>query len=106
YYWRDFNGTIPDDAVVAVYDGIEEGFVGNVLVYQGGLFVGELKRDVPSITISGLINGQNEVRTVNKYIKILCTLHPGNFEWIPANLDTLPYITEHLVVGGWETEVY
>lgn len=105
YYWRDYKGEIPRDALAAGLD--KEGnelYVGQVL-YRGYL-------------IPGRINGTDKKiyfiydteQSVTVYIKILCTQHPENYQWILTSSEEFSHLAHKNLMpeGGYQLnyEVY
>ncbi|RZC31892.1 hypothetical protein BDFB_013372, partial [Asbolus verrucosus] len=99
YYWRDFDGSIPSDAVLGTNDQEVNTYVGNAGIYGGGLLIGQLFPNDSYITVTGK---PEPVQTTDKFVKILCSQHPELLQWFPVNSDTFDTIPFHLVQGGWE----
>ncbi|XP_063913026.1 uncharacterized protein LOC135129710 [Zophobas morio] len=100
YYWRDYNGEIPDDAVPAGYDkNLERTYVGQLLVLNHGLLTTRIYKGIKSVTAS-----KQGIHTSCEAVKILCSQHLEKFVWLPAKACTLhtDIIGKHLVVGGYE----
>lgn len=102
YYWRNYNGGIPSDAVQAGLDKsgkpiyIGQGFFLNTGLIPGTLHAGSTNFKVTAVGI---------VFSTNKYVKILCSKHPNNFRWITVNYSDIALLTNvHLVEGGVETD--
>ncbi|XP_022916061.2 uncharacterized protein [Onthophagus taurus] len=96
YYWRDYNGAIPPDAVTAAY----------------GVYIGQVYRNctlIPGALYSenqnfvGEFYGKFETKT---NIKILCS--HGLLKWVMVNLDDVPFEDPDckLVRGGFEGDTF
>ncbi|KAK4874967.1 hypothetical protein RN001_014327 [Aquatica leii] len=105
FYWRDYNGEVPKDALPGGMDRDHKPtYIGQV-VYSGVL--------VPGHIISGVKKmyyyGDYSARVETENIKILCTKHPDNFEWIKSNgNDVKSQSRMRLIPGGFSNgeEVY
>ncbi|KAF5297400.1 hypothetical protein FQR65_LT01331 [Abscondita terminalis] len=98
YYWRDFDGTIPDDALPGGIDST------NKPIYIGQVFATYL---IPAKIYSNDKQAYYEYGgkefSVTENIKILCTQHPEQFSWIPTDNNRIKSITNtSLVLGGYE----
>ena len=66
YYWREYTGTIPDDALVGGQDiNKKDVYIGQAYVHGDGLIVSEIFPGVREVHAP--ING---VKTVKSYIKV------------------------------------
>ncbi|RZB38911.1 DUF3421 domain containing protein [Asbolus verrucosus] len=100
YYWRDYNGMIPDDAFPGGKD--KDGndiYIGQIYVHCYGLCIGPIfpgRREVEFYCW-----GTNRVTNV---IKILCTQRPDDLKWLTTNYSTfhLHTINKNLVIGGYD----
>jgi hypothetical protein len=99
YYWRDYNGLIPEDALPGGRDiNGKDTYIGQIYMHGFGLFIGQI---IPGkLEINVPCHG---VRKQNYAIKILCTKHKNNFGWLSTtstsfHVDT---IEKHVVVGGY-----
>ncbi|KAK5641553.1 hypothetical protein RI129_010100 [Pyrocoelia pectoralis] len=98
YYWRDFNGTVPSDA-----------YPGGTDVTGKPIFIGQVfdKYLIPAKIYSNdkqayYEHGGSEYKAT-QHVKILCTQHPEQFEWIRTNNDELKLLTDkNLIIGGYE----
>ncbi|KAF2888226.1 hypothetical protein ILUMI_17946 [Ignelater luminosus] len=99
YYWRDYYGTIPDDA-----------FIGGHDIYGRPIHVGQILHGKNLLTAKIY---QNDKRAFYSYygseysstrdVKILCTLNAQKFEWITTTHDTMHLLTgRHILNGGFE----
>ncbi|GJQ79853.1 hypothetical protein Trydic_g18302, partial [Trypoxylus dichotomus] len=92
YYWRDYRGTIPDDA----FSGAEDLYIAQVVSYWllPGTFNAKTKE---------VYTEQGDKVTIRDNFKILCDLHSDNFYWRKVNVHELVgEELEDLVVGGME----
>ncbi|KAJ3648004.1 hypothetical protein Zmor_019841 [Zophobas morio] len=98
YYWRDYDGTIPDDAVVGGQSFGHDIFIGQAYIRDEGVFPVTINPGVIEVAVP--IKG---VKRTDKYVKILCG-PPANFEWVPANVTNLHVVllNKHAVFGGHE----
>ncbi|RZC41471.1 uncharacterized protein BDFB_004876 [Asbolus verrucosus] len=98
YYWRDYYGKIPEDALPAGKDfNGNDTYVGQVYIHEYGLFVAQIfpGQKVVDVPCYGIKKAKSD-------IKILCTRHKDNFSWWPATAKTFrtDTINKHPVVGG------
>ncbi|KAF2897470.1 hypothetical protein ILUMI_08700 [Ignelater luminosus] len=102
YYWKDYVGVIPVDAVEGGTDkyGIPT-YVGQAYTKEYELLPGVITSGCKTVTTT---SGTKEI-TIDKNIKILCAGDTRKFEWIPTKKEDLQLLTDrHLVVGGSEVE--
>ncbi|KAF2879111.1 hypothetical protein ILUMI_27059 [Ignelater luminosus] len=99
YYWRDFTGDIPLDALPGGTDinghpiFIAQVFSENLLA-PAKVYINDPKAYYA-------YEGE-ELHTADN-IKILCTKHPELFEWIKSNNHDIKLITnKELVIGGFQ----
>lgn len=100
YYWRDFTGEIPDDAVHGGYDRnnktiyVVQVYIPSQGILPTGLYTGE-----KSVTTA-----RQGVFTTEKFIKVLCVDKPEKLSWIKTTASNLSTdsIGKHLVEGGTE----
>ncbi|KAG5868476.1 hypothetical protein JTB14_013079 [Gonioctena quinquepunctata] len=100
YYWRDYTGRIPSDAVPGGYDlNHETTYIGQVIVEDVGILPGIIYPGVKEMLIP-----EHGVKKVDYYIKIFCSPHKHAFKWIPVTDQKFKVqtINEHLVKGGIE----
>ncbi|KAF5291624.1 hypothetical protein FQA39_LY14346 [Lamprigera yunnana] len=103
YYWKEFFGSIPFDAVPGGYD--EEGattYIGQVYMQEYGLLTGTLYRGCSKIHTSAydkdIIHDRN--------IKILCSNVQNRLKWMPTKKGEHYKLSNcHLVIGGTETDL-
>ncbi|KAJ3647994.1 hypothetical protein Zmor_019833 [Zophobas morio] len=99
YYWRDYNGKIPEDAVLGGRDKYNKDiYIGQAYVQNEGLVVVQI--DKGQSTVYAEMEG---IKRLDKNIKILCG-PPHSFYWMPSNLTKLhtDLKKKQLVVGGHE----
>ncbi|KAF5297401.1 hypothetical protein FQR65_LT01332 [Abscondita terminalis] len=98
YYWRDFDGTVPEDALPGGLDNT------NKRIYIGQVFATYL---IPAKIYTNDKNAYYEYGgkefNVTENVKILCTQHPEQFSWISTDNHRIKSITSAaLVIGGFE----
>ncbi|KAK4877868.1 hypothetical protein RN001_010374 [Aquatica leii] len=103
YYWRDYFGNIPYDAVQG---GIDKN--GNPS-YIGQVYSKNHASLLPATIYSGCLSARASVNgapiELDDSIKILCSNKKNKLAWIPTqNNKTSLLINCHLVVGGFESE--
>nr|XP_022906825.1 uncharacterized protein LOC111418516 [Onthophagus taurus] len=93
YYWRDYNGSIPNDAI-AVDDDL---YIGQIYshssVIPGSLFPERNKFIYEYI-------GQREAKSD---IKILCAPNPDEMKWVKLNMAEIFAENPHFYVSQFET---
>ncbi|RZC33547.1 DUF3421 domain containing protein, partial [Asbolus verrucosus] len=104
YYWRDYNGKIPEDALPGGKDANGKNvYIGQIYVHDFGLFIGTIFQGKPEIEFScyGIRKTDN-----TSVIKILCTKHKESFSWLPTTSKKLhtDTIDRHAVVGGYNSK--
>ncbi|KAJ3617377.1 hypothetical protein MTP99_007105 [Tenebrio molitor] len=100
YYWRDYTGEIPDDAVPGGYDrNLEPTYIGQLFVINHGLLPARIYKGQKSVTAS-----RYGIHSSCECIKILCSPDLHKFVWLPSTAATLhtDAIGKHLVIGGYE----
>ncbi|RZC14261.1 DUF3421 domain containing protein, partial [Asbolus verrucosus] len=105
YYWRDYNGIIPKDALSGGKDANGKNvYIGQIYVHSYGLFIGTIIQGQAQIQFSAY-----KLRTTDSssVVKILCSSHPDNFSWMLTTDKTLhaDVTGKHAVVGGFNDEV-
>ncbi|KAB0792993.1 hypothetical protein PPYR_12613 [Photinus pyralis] len=98
YYWRDFNGTVPSDAYAGGSDATGKPiYIGQVFdkyLIPAKIYANDNKAYYE--------HGKSEYKAT-EHVKILCTQHPEQFEWIKTDNDALPLLTnKNLLIGGYE----
>ncbi|XP_063915498.1 uncharacterized protein LOC135131617 [Zophobas morio] len=102
YYWRDYEGEIPDDALPAGSDRNHKAtYVGQVYIAEHGLLPTRIYEGKQSVTAS-----KNGIHTSDVFVKILCSNQSGKLSWIPTTAAKLHNDTagKHVVIGGTEDE--
>ncbi|KAF2896632.1 hypothetical protein ILUMI_09543, partial [Ignelater luminosus] len=100
YYWRDYVGVIPEDAIQGGTDDY-----GNP-TYVGQAYFEKFEL-LPVIIYVGCKSANatayaNEI-TTDKNIKILCGKYKENFEWVATKNEETHLLTNRiLIVGGYE----
>ncbi|XP_018562464.1 uncharacterized protein LOC108904403 [Anoplophora glabripennis] len=99
YYWRDYTGMIPEDAVEGGHDKNNiPTYIGQVYVHNFGISTVTIYPGKTCVTLSV------ENFDVWNYIKILCSPFKENFKWVSADAKRLhvQMTGKHLVPGGVE----
>ncbi|XP_044271138.1 uncharacterized protein LOC123015468 [Tribolium madens] len=104
YYWRDYTGVVPPDAIIGGNDingrptYIGQGFYSKAGLLPGTIYPGKSEIKLP---YNGLV-----LSTIG--VKILCSGNPNNFSWERAESTSLHVTTigKHLVIGGFEDGKY
>lgn len=99
YYWREFNGKIPQDALPG---GINS---EGVTTYIGQVFGRNLvipaKIDIVNDTVT-YEWGYKEFHATDN-IKILCARYPEQFQWLSTGHGYISQLKgKHLIIGGYE----
>lgn len=109
YYWRDYTGIIPSDAVAGGANS------HGVITYIGQTLNPSLDINHPADILPGMINGNMKKilyeyagaeRSATEDVKILCSQHPEQLQWVAAkNGDSLIILNtdKHLIVGGHDS---
>ncbi|KAF2897474.1 hypothetical protein ILUMI_08704 [Ignelater luminosus] len=100
YYWRDYVGIIPEDAVEGGTD--ESGaptYVGQTYIREYGLLPAIVFRGCRTVNTTA----QDKAVTSDTNIKILCGKYKTRFQWVPTRDEDLHLLTgRHFIVGGSE----
>ncbi|RZC33802.1 uncharacterized protein BDFB_010403 [Asbolus verrucosus] len=99
YFWREYTGSIPEDAVVGGNDiNGNDVYIGQAYVKNEGLVVVQIYPGVKEVYAP-----MKGIKKVDAYIKILCGPRE-NFYWRPVNSSNLhlSLINKRAVVGGHE----
>jgi hypothetical protein len=99
YYWREYVGRVPEDAIVAGETAAHTNvYIGQGCVQNGGLIVGAIFPGVKEVHVP--YGGDKKL---DKYVKILCGPQ-DSFYWMSANYSNLhlEVIGKHAVIGGHE----
>ncbi|KAK5646301.1 hypothetical protein RI129_004765 [Pyrocoelia pectoralis] len=102
YYWRDYVGEIPYDAVPGGKDksGLPT-FIGQAYIKGFELLPATINAGSPT----AIASAYNIMMPVNKNIKILCSNELEKFSWLVTKSEEAHLITNcHLVVGGSEVD--
>ncbi|KAJ8970140.1 hypothetical protein NQ314_001369 [Rhamnusium bicolor] len=80
FYWRDYDGSIPSDAIPAENNSKGLSYIGQAYIHNYGLFLGKI---IPgNLEISVPCYG---VKKINVIIKILCAADKSKYYWISTN---------------------
>ncbi|RZB94398.1 uncharacterized protein BDFB_009378, partial [Asbolus verrucosus] len=100
YYWRDYFGEVPDDAVPGGLDrNHKTTYIAQLFVFNNGILTTRLYQGEKSVTAS-----RYGIHTSDVAIKVLCSDKPEKLSWVPTTASKLhtDTIGKHLVVGGTE----
>ncbi|KAF5299434.1 hypothetical protein FQA39_LY11580 [Lamprigera yunnana] len=102
YYWKDFKGEVPDDAIKGGKSANGEPiYIGQVLHYDKLLPAKILTNDNKAYF------AWNAEQSTTENIKILCSPYPERFQWIPTHKNEIHLLTnEHVINGGAEPNQY
>ncbi|KAF5280048.1 hypothetical protein FQR65_LT03303 [Abscondita terminalis] len=102
YYWRDYIGHIPNDAIEGGRDKLGKAvYVGQAFFKNIGLLPTTIYSNSPNIQITA----GGKVFSSNQNIKILCSKNPNYYVWIPTTIDSMHLLTNCLILpGGTETD--
>jgi hypothetical protein len=101
YYWRDYYGEIPDDAIPGGSDrNYKPTYIGQVYVPNRQIQTVRIYPGKESVTASA-----NGIFTLTSFIKILCSDKPEKFSWVSTTAAKLhtDLVGRHLVLGGTES---
>ncbi|KAJ3645977.1 hypothetical protein Zmor_023592 [Zophobas morio] len=100
YYWRDYYGVIPNDAVPAGKDHNGDTlYIGLIYVRGFELLPGTIFPKQESARTSAYAS----VFNTDKFVKILCSPHKEAFEWISIeSKDLHKYMNRNPIPGGSE----
>jgi hypothetical protein len=101
YYWREYAGNIPPDALVGGADiNGENVYMGQAYVKNSGLIPVQIKAGVKEVYAP-----MKGAQKVDRYIKILCGALE-DFAWVPTNATDLhlELLNRQVVTGGHEDE--
>jgi hypothetical protein len=99
YYWREYVGRVPEDAIVAGKTTAHTNvYIGQAYLKNAGLIVGSIFPGVKELHVP--YDGDKKL---DKSIKILCGPQ-DNFYWMSTNYNNLQLevIDKHAVIGGHE----
>ncbi|KAK4886676.1 hypothetical protein RN001_002947 [Aquatica leii] len=99
YYWRDYVGIIPNDALPGGFDK------SRARTYIGQILTKDLL--LPATIHNGsktsVASANGETIYVDNFVKILCTRNRGRYRWVTTENSKTHLLTNfHLVIGGTE----
>jgi hypothetical protein len=100
YYWKDYFGEIPADAVPGGTDkNHQTTYIAQVYIPNHGILTTRLYKGSKSVTTS-----RYGIHTSEQFIKVLCSDEPEKLSWVKTTAAKLhtDLIGKHLVVGGTE----
>lgn len=102
YYWRDYVGTIPLDAVAGGTDKAgKTTYIGQIFNKKFELLPATI---YPGCKIARA-SAYNQFRESDTNVKILCSGRPQEFAWIPVKNEKAHLLTDcSFVLGGSEVE--
>jgi len=98
YYWREYRGIIPHDAVPGGTDkaGLPI-YIGQAFVPSAGL----LPACIYYGNTTAIASAALKIHYVDNYLKILCSGSPEKLQWIKTTKDQIDLITDcDLILGG------
>ncbi|KAF2895267.1 hypothetical protein ILUMI_10905 [Ignelater luminosus] len=100
YYWREYTGVIPSDAIPGGTDrSAKRTYIGQMYSKSFGLLPATI---YPGST-SAIASGGGKSFSADTFVKILCSRNLDRYHWIPTrNQDTHLLTDCHLVIGGTE----
>jgi len=99
YYWRDYSGIIPSDALPGGLDRSGRPMYIGQILHRNMLLTAKLYLN----DNKGYYGATQKEFTGANNIKVLCTQHPDRFEWIETTADDIPKLADrHLIIGGHE----
>ncbi|KAK5640391.1 hypothetical protein RI129_011202 [Pyrocoelia pectoralis] len=96
YYWREFDGIIPPDALPAGLDVYNKPIYIGQALYENLLIPAKIYHNDNTAYFE---YGGKEL-TTKLNVKILCTDEPDQFEWIKTNNSHIREITDRFLVQG------
>ncbi|XP_071057030.1 uncharacterized protein [Onthophagus taurus] len=104
YYWRTYNGSIPEDAVLTED---ENTFVGRVTVRTDAINYYPATIDAEAKTATTAVNGKKWVGKDLHNIMILCTSEPSRLQWKYVHIYAVQgSFLRNIVWGGYYNDVY
>ncbi|XP_063923018.1 uncharacterized protein LOC135137321 [Zophobas morio] len=100
YYWRDYLGIVPRDAVPGGHDVTNRTtYIGQGFYSKAGLLTGTIYPGISGIKLPYSGSNTSEIG-----VKVLCSPNATCFQWKRAESTTLHSSTigKHLVIGGFE----
>ncbi|KAG5863090.1 hypothetical protein JTB14_009806 [Gonioctena quinquepunctata] len=79
HFWVDYDGKIPEYAVLAGNNNDSKLYIGQAYIQNYGLMVGTLTPGVAEIKVAGF-----EVHSTDIMIKLLCAPQPRDYVWLPT----------------------
>ncbi|XP_074035041.1 uncharacterized protein [Leptinotarsa decemlineata] len=103
YYWRDYDGRIPVDAIPAGNNTDGLSYIGQAYVHHYGLLLGTIIPPAMEMKIPcyGVV-------VTNIIIKILCAPNLSKFHWVPTTVDRFKKDTRDQcpVLGGYDRKAW
>ncbi|KAG5886942.1 hypothetical protein JTB14_025021 [Gonioctena quinquepunctata] len=101
HYWVDYDGRIPDHAVLAGFNNNTKckSYIGQGYVHNYGLLLGTINPGIGEIQIPCY-----GVKKTDIMIKILCAPNPLEYEWLPTTPATFKKDVEgeFPLLGGYD----
>ncbi|KAK5641279.1 hypothetical protein RI129_009826 [Pyrocoelia pectoralis] len=100
YYWREYVGEIPNDAIPGGFDKSgNPTFIGQMYSAKFGLLPSTICNSSKQL----LASGGGKSFTSDTFVKVLCSQHHERYKWIVTeNAKTHLLTNYHLVIGGNE----
>jgi len=103
YYWRDYAGKVPKDALPGGVDYNGDPIYMGQIFHNGKITPVKIYSNDNKAYHSGTGTGKEEAGT--EFVKILCSQCPERFYWIPTKYDEIHLlVNHHLVIGGHHPE--
>ncbi|KAB0792405.1 hypothetical protein PPYR_14364 [Photinus pyralis] len=100
FYWRDFDGTIPEDAFVAGTTRFNKPIYIGQALYSGMLIPGTIYQNDKTVYFE--YGGWERQETEN--VKIFCTDAPDQFEWMRTDTNHITAVSKKLIFkAGFES---
>ncbi|KAJ8950640.1 hypothetical protein NQ318_010839, partial [Aromia moschata] len=104
FYWREFEGVIPIDAIPFVSSNSiqKQLYIGQAYIHNYGLMIGEIYNGAKQITVPCY-----GTKTTDIAIKILCAQDSRKYYWLPTTKETYPIDTANRckVLGGYDEKL-
>ncbi|KAB0793970.1 hypothetical protein PPYR_13590 [Photinus pyralis] len=104
FYWRDYFGEIPSDALGGGYDKAgNPAYIGQLFNHKDGLLPAMIYEGDQSLYATV----RNAPLTQQKYGKILCSHNPCKYKWIPTDTSKVQSLFSNYTVisGGYENAI-
>ncbi|KAJ8950639.1 hypothetical protein NQ318_010838 [Aromia moschata] len=104
FYWREFEGVIPTDAISFGYSDFvqKQLYIGQAYIHNYGLMIGKIYNGAKQITVPCY-----GTKTTNTAIKILCAQDSRKYYWLSTTNETYSTDTANKcpVLGGYDETI-